>query len=292
MKRVSTVKQLGEYYRLTKPGIIRGNLLTAIAGFLLASRGTIDWSVFIGITTGTILVIASGCVFNNYIDRDIDKKMKRTANRALVTGTISGSSALIFAGLLGLGGLAMLFSLTNSLTTLIGFIGLYSYVVLYGLAKRKTKYGTLIGSIPGAIPPLAGYTAVTGSLDMAAGLLFLALVTWQIPHFYAIAIFRSKDYAAAGLPVLPLVDGVRKTKYSILYYVGLFTITATALTLTDNTGGVFLAIVTTTGLIWLWFGIKNFRMKDSNAWARQMFFASLFVLLVFSFALSIDSFMP
>ena len=207
-----------DYYSLTKPGIIRGNLITAAAGFFLASKDIVDMKLLLAMLVGTSLVIASGCVLNNYLDISIDKQMARTKKRALVTGTITSKNALIFATILGLSGEIILLIFTNLLTALIGLFGLFVYVIVYGAAKRRSTHGTLVGSLSGAVPPVAGYTAVTGSLDWAALTLFLILVCWQMPHFYAIAIYRYNEYKAAGLPMLPIVKGIRATKLQILNY--------------------------------------------------------------------------
>ena len=200
------------YYLLTKPGIIYGNSINTAGGFLLAAKGVIDPLLFLAALIGTAFVIGSACVFNNYIDREIDEKMARTKKRALVTGDIPVKNALIFGTLLGILGFLILFSYTNLLTGVIGVIGVVMYVVVYGYFKRRTVHGTLIGSISGAIPPVAGYTAVTNLIDTGAILLFLILVFWQMPHFYAIAVYRIEDYKKAGIPVLSVVKGIPTTK--------------------------------------------------------------------------------
>ncbi|MDE2589744.1 MAG: heme o synthase, partial [Patescibacteria group bacterium] len=197
------VQAIKTYYLLTKPGIIYGNTITTVAGFLLASQGKIYFGLFMATLFGVSFVIASACVINNYLDRKIDKKMARTQKRALVTHAISPSHALVFATILGILGFLDLVVFTNGITFMIGLIGYIDYIVLYGLSKRKSIYGTLVGSISGATPIAAGYTAVTNRFDIAALLLFLIMVFWQMPHFYAIAIYRLKDYVAAGIPVLP-----------------------------------------------------------------------------------------
>jgi len=201
---------LKAYYRLTKPGIIYGNLLTAAAGFLFASKWHIVPGLFAATLAGTSLVIAAACVYNNYIDRNIDKRMARTKKRALVQGTISGKHALIFATMLGVLGFALLLAYTNTLVTVIGVIAFIDYVVLYGISKRRSVYGTIVGSISGAAPIVAGYVAVTNQFDLGALLLFFILVYWQMPHFYGIAMYRFDDYKAAGIPVLPVQKGMAR----------------------------------------------------------------------------------
>ena len=157
---------------LTKPGIIIGNLLTAIVGFNLASKGGFDGYLFISMIEGLAFVIASACVLNNIIDRELDKKMIRTQNRCLPKGVISPLVALIFASLLGILGVLILSVYTNGLTLIMALMGFIFYVLIYTFVKYKTSYGTLIGSIAGAIPPLVGYSAMTHRIDCGALILF------------------------------------------------------------------------------------------------------------------------
>ncbi len=280
------------YYQLAKPGIIYGNSLSVIAGFFLASQGDLSLKTFASVLLGAALVMGSGCVFNNYIDRGIDKKMARTKKRALVTQAIPVQHALIYATVLGLLGFLFLALGTNLLTVGVGAVGLFTYVVVYGIAKRTTVHGTIIGSIAGAIPPVSGYTAVTGSLDSGAWLLFLILTCWQMPHFYAIATYRREDYAAAGIPVLPVKKGIKQTKVQIVLYTLAFIIAASLLFFFDYVGYVYLIVMLAVGLWWLRLGIHGFQALDANKWARKVFGSSLIVLLVFCSVTSLDAWLP
>jgi heme o synthase len=281
--------RLSLYYNLTKPGIIRGNLLAATAGFLLASGTDIDFWLLLAMWAGTSLVIASGCVFNNYLDQGIDKKMERTKKRALITGEISARAALVYGTVLGLAGLAVLALWVNWLTVGLGVLGLFFYVVVYGIAKRRSVLGTVVGSISGALPPAAGYTAVSNQLDAGALLLFLVLVCWQMPHFYAIAMFRHKEYAAAGLPVLPVVKGMHAAKIQIMWYIVAFIGAAMLLPLYGYVGPAYVFAVGLIGLAWLAKGWAGFAAADDVKWARGMFFFSLSVLLVFCISIAFDA---
>lgn len=284
--------KIHSYYNLTKPGIIMGNTITNIAGFALASKGDINLGLFAATVSGLSGIIASACVFNNYIDRDIDRKMERTKKRGLVTGTVSGSQALVFASLLGFVGLAILARYTNPLALGIAMAGFFIYVVLYGFWKRRSSLGTIIGAVSGAIPPVVGYTAVSSRLDGAALLLFLILVLWQMPHFFAIAIYRFKDYKAAGIPVLPVQKGVNTTRLTMVLYVGAFLIVAPLLSLFRYTGFVYGAAAVILSGPWLWLGLKGFRQQDEVAWARKMFRWSLVVITVLCIVISIDPILP
>ncbi len=240
---------------------------------------------------GLGLIIASACVFNNYIDRGIDEKMARTKNRALVVNQISPLSALVFASILGLIGFLTIGIFVNNLVLSLCAIAFVFYVVIYGWAKRNTVHGTLIGSIPGAIPPLVGYCAVTNRLDTSALFLFLILVFWQMPHFYAIAIYRYKDYKAAGLPVLPVSRGMAKTKRQILVYIAGFSLACIGLFIYGDMGYVYLIGSIALGSYWLWQGVRFSESLRADIWGRKMFFTSLIVNLGISFLIAVGSFL-
>ncbi len=266
--------------------------MTAAAGFLLASKGDIVVSTLLATIVGLGLIIASGCVFNNYIDRGIDKKMKRTQQRALVSGTVSPVAALVYGTILGVLGVYILTSKTTMTATTTAIIGLFVYVLVYAYAKRRSVHGTVVGSIAGAIPPVVGYTAVTGQYDIAAGLLFLVLTCWQMPHFYAIAIYRGKDYKQAGIPVLPQVKGIPAAQQEIFLYILAFLGASSLLSLYGYTGVVYFIVMVLVSAWWLTVAYKGFSEQDKDRWAKKIFGISLLVLLVFSLMLSVDSFLP
>lgn len=273
--------------------MLYGNALSALAGFLLASKGHINPFLFIALVVGTTLVIASACVLNNYLDQDIDSKMSRTKKRALVQGEIKGRNAVIFSIVLGIVGIAILMLYTNLLVVAIGIIGFIDYVVLYGmLSKRLSIHGTLVGSISGATPILAGYCAVTGVLDIGAVLIFLILFLWQLPEFYSISIYRRKEYKAAGVPVMSVVKGVKNTTIQIFVYTLLFVISTLLLSVYGYVGRIYFVMMAVLGLYWIWLGYQGLLAKDSDAWARKMFKFSLIILLVFCALISLDSWLP
>lgn len=283
---------IGAYYRLTKPGIIYGNLYTVLAGYLFASQLEISWPVLAAAMLGMALVIAGGCVFNNVLDRDIDAKMERTRTRATVTGAISVPQATAFGSLLALFGLTTLYLWVNPLTALVALTGLFFYVVVYGYAKRVTRTHTLIGSIAGAVPITAGYTAAMNALDTAAVLLFFILVLWQMPHFYAIAMYRLREYAAAGIPLLPVAVGARTTKIIIAVYIAAFVVAESLLTLLGYTGYTYLAVVLGFGSAWFVRAMRGFTAANDELWAKQLFFFSITVLLAFCAGISFGGLVP
>lgn len=278
---------LREYYLLTKPGIIRGNILTAITGFLVASRGAIDSERLVALIIGLSLVIAGACVLNNMLDRNIDKKMKRTKKRALVTGRISLQAAGAYAlGLLG-GGAAILWLYTSFTALLLSIIAVVMYVVVYGFAKRFTKFATSIGSIPGALPPVIGYAATGLSLDIVALGLFLILVIWQMPHFYAIALFRKNEYGKAGISVVAHQLESAVLKQRITNYVVLFSVFVAWFGLVADLSILYFLSMLAVSLMWI---SKTSKYPDNNdRWGRVMFGTSLLVLLVFCIVVSIDA---
>lgn len=269
--------------------MIRGNVMIAAAAFIFASEGNIDFWLLTALLVGTSLVIASSCVFNNYIDAGIDATMTRTKKRALVTGRIPAMHAVLYASFLGVIGLLILGLYTNLITLFIGVLGMVFYVVIYGLFKRNSVHGTVIGSISGALPPVAGYAAVTNELDLAALLLFLCLVFWQMPHFYAIAVYSIKDYKSANLPVLPIINGASSTKKQILIYILGFIICCLTLTALGYTEPAFGIVMLSISIFWLLLGAKGLMSDNSESWARQMFKFSLVVLLTFAVMLALNS---
>lgn len=280
------------YYYLTKPGIVYGNMLAAIGGFFLASKGNTDPRVLGALFFGLSFIIASACAFNNVLDRKIDRVMTRTKKRPLPQGLISRKNALIYAStLLVLGSLVLLF-FTTTLALVIALFGHFMYVVVYGYAKRKSPLGTEIGSIAGAVPPVVGYCAVTNQFDITAFLLFLVLVVWQMPHFHALAIGKLDDYKSVSIPVLPAVRGIGFTKKVMLLYVVAFIAIAPLLTLTGNAGFVYLVSVLALGGVWLWIGVRGWKGLAGTAWAWKMFRFSLVVLVVFSALISFEVVLP
>lgn len=277
------------YLQLTKPGIIFGNLITVTGGFFLASKGQFDLVKYLAVALSVSLIVASGCVFNNFIDRDIDIKMERTKNRALVTGLISPSHALIYASVLGIVGLALLYFKTNLLSTLLVVLGFVVYVGFYSLyLKRHSVYGTLIGSISGAMPPVVGYCAVSNQFDAGAAVLLVMLSIWQMPHSYAIAIFRFNDYAAASIPVLPVKEGVLKAKKHIVAWIVAFTIVTPMLTVMGYTGYVYFVVAAILCVYWLYLAIIGFKAEDDTKWAKKLFLVSVIIVTILSIVMSVD----
>jgi len=287
------VSKAAAYYQLTKPGVLFGNALSAAAGYLLASRGHVDVLGFVWLCIGTTLTIASACALNNYLDQDIDATMSRTHKRAAWIKTVGPRNVVIFASILGIVGFAILIALTNWWVVAVEIVGYIDYVVLYGMwAKRRSWHGTAVGAISGAAPILAGYVGAASTIDLSGILVFLILFVWQMPEFYSISIYRRKEYAAAGVPVISVAKSVRAATLQIFAYTVLFVALSLLLGITDNASATYTVVMAAVGAYWLWLGIKGLQAKDSDAWARRMFKFSLTALLVFCALISVDAWLP
>ena len=266
-----------DWYRLTKPGIVYGNSLHVVAGVLFAaSLYSWNWLAAFGVVIGTGLVIASACVANNRLDRRIDAKMKRTKLRASASGKIGLVGTLVYATTLGAIGAGILIVTTNWLTVLLGVISYISYVWVYGYAKRTTIHSTLVGSLPGALPIAAGYTALSGTIDWLSLGIFALLFVWQLPHFYAIAIFRRQDYQQAGLPIISLVWSVERVTKLIRWDVALYFVMAVAVSIWLLTWPAGVALILLAGY---WLYVANRSSQQLDSWSRQVFGASLVVTI-------------
>jgi protoheme IX farnesyltransferase len=275
--------------------VLYGNVLTSIAGFLMASGyfNRFDAGLFIATLVGMTLIIGSACALNNYLDRDIDSQMERTKSRVTVTGEVSPLGALIFAIALGVVSLAILAIWTNWLVFFIALGGFIDYVWLYGaFSKRRSIHGTLVGSISGAAPILAGYCAVSGKIDAGAILVFLILFFWQMPEFYSISIYRRKEYAAANVPVMSVIKGVKNTKIQIFIYTLAYVIATLLLTPFGYTGWIYFVIMAGLGLYWIKLGYRGLKTTASEKWARRMFHFSMITILALCVMLSVGPLLP
>ena len=208
------------YYRLTKPRMVDMNVLVAAAAFVFASHESFNWQEFGIMLLGLSFVVASACVFNNYADRFLDAHMERTKNRALATGKLNPTHALVFGSILFLCGFLLCLQL-NLFALGAAMVGFVVYVFIYTPLKPKTGYALYAGAVAGATPPVVGYTAAAHTLDYYALALFLILFLWQIPHFLAIARYRYDEYTAAGVPLLvtpPKSEEEKRRARKIFHY--------------------------------------------------------------------------
>jgi len=278
-------QRIKSYFWLTKPGIIAGNAVTAAGGYFLVAHGSDAGKQGALLLLGLSLIVASACVCNNYIDRFIDGKMMRTHRRALVTGEVTLRAALVLGmSLLLLGALCLLY-FANLLALSTALLGFALYVFGYSYLKHTSTHSTLMGSVAGACPPVVGYVAAHPHFDGSACVLFLLTALWQMPHFYAIAIYRLQEYRQAGLPIFPLKRGLLATKRQMLYYTAVFMGVAPLLFVFGCAGFAYLFCSCFFGLLWLGLCLLGFVCKDERRWARHMFFFSLIVILGLSFTM-------
>ena len=282
-----------DFINMTKPGIIFSNLITTFGGFWIAANasGSIPWLMLLYTMVGTALVMASGCVLNNYLDREQDMMMARTRNRALPTGKVSAQVVLWYGIGLGFAGMVIL-SFISPLASILGLIGLFVYVCIYtAWLKRTSVWCTVFGAVSGAVPPVIGY--VGGDANHAMGLgalvLFGILLLWQPPHFWALGIRRAEDYRAAGFPMLPVVKGNHATKISMMRYVVPLVPVSMMLYPLGLVSMFYMISAAVLGLIWVYLVVKGFKAKDEIQWAKQVFLYSVNYLTVLFLILIIDA---
>ncbi|EGK11187.1 protoheme IX farnesyltransferase [Desmospora sp. 8437] len=278
-----------DYWELTKPGINASNQMAVFTGFWLAGHHLFHFGLLLATLLGTALVTAGACTINNYIDRDIDPLMDRTRNRPVAAGRIRPQSAFWMGCLLALAGVAVLLVLVNPLSAILAATGFFAYVLLYSVwAKRTTIWNTVVGCISGAVPPLIGWAAVEGTLELPAWMLFLFMFVWQPPHFYALAMMKTEDYRAAGIPMWPVVKGLADTKRQILFYIILMLPVSLLLVGTGVVSWLYLVTAIIIGGVWIYLAVAGWSSQNNEDWARRMFLYSLLYLTVMQVAMFVD----
>ena len=279
---------LADLFALTKPRLSSLVLLTAGGGLWLSGTPT---SPLVALTAvgGTAMVVAAANTLNNYLERESDKDMVRTADRPLPSGRMTASTALGFGLLLSAISVPLLTFVTTPLAGLLAAIALVLYVLVYTPLKRRSSLNTLVGAIPGAMPPLIGWTAATGSIDVGGLLLFALLFLWQIPHSLAITIYRRSDYESAGLVMLPTEHGLAVTRRQMLLHTFALLPLPLFLLHAGVAGILTFGVGTTLGLWWLHKAWQGFLSEGGNRWARQFFVASLIYLTGMFAVLTLDT---
>jgi heme o synthase len=200
------LNRAGAYVALTKPDVSFLVLMTTGAGFYMSVRGPVDWLKLVHTVFGTMLIAAGTAALNHYLERESDRRMRRTASRPLPSGLLQPAEALWFGVALAIAGAVDLWLVGGWMSSLLGVVTCLSYLLAYTPLKKRTVWATFVGAFPGAIPPMIGWAAASGRLDKGAWLLFLILFFWQFPHFHAISWMYREDYARAGIQMLPVVD--------------------------------------------------------------------------------------
>ncbi|MCH4517561.1 heme o synthase [Staphylococcus haemolyticus] len=273
-----------ELQQIIKMSLVQGNLIPAFAGAWLAvvmSNHSFLSSIpqILLMLIGSTLIMGGACALNNYYDQDIDRIMPSKQNRPTVNDRISDKNLLILSFGMMLVGEACLF-LLNVPSGVLGLIGIVGYVSYYSIwSKRHTTWNTVVGSFPGAVPPLIGWVAIDGNISLIAIALFLVVFCWQPIHFYALAIKRSDEYSLANIPMLPSVKGFKRTRISMFIWL-VFLLPLPFLL--SSLGTTFVVLATLLNLGWLYVGLTSFKKEtDQTKWATKMFIYSLNYLVVF-----------
>lgn len=271
--------------QLTKPGIIFGNLASVLGGYFLAGSGHLaDPAHLLATLLGTALVIGCGCVINNCVDRDIDRRMVRTCHRALALRTIAVPTAASYAIALGVAGFGLLWVGSNGLTCMLAMLGLVIYAGIYTVwLKRRSHWATLIGSLSGAMPPVIGYCAVSGRFDATALLLVVVFCCWQMPHSHAITVMRREDFRAARLPLLSLPEAHRQIHAYILAFLASTMVLGVV---AQMNAGYFALMLGCCGY-WMTLAASSARLTDPRSWARKVFGFSIVLMLALNLSLAV-----
>jgi protoheme IX farnesyltransferase len=279
---------LRQYLVLTKPRVTQLAVFCAVIGMFLASPGLPDMRVVIAATVGIWLLAAAAFSVNCLIEHEIDAKMLRTARRATARGTISVTQALLFAGVLGGLGMAVLYNWVNPLTMWLTFATFVGYAIIYTiLLKPLTPQNIVIGGLSGAMPPALGWAAIANSVPAEAWVLVLIIFIWTPPHFWALALYRSREYEKSGLPMLPVTHGRKFTQlYVLLYSLALFASTLLPF-MVRMSGLPYLAAAVALSGLFVWYAWRLYQ-NYSDALARKLFHYSIVYLSLLFGALLID----
>jgi protoheme IX farnesyltransferase len=277
-----------DFLELTKPKVSLLIVFTALVGMVLASPGMVPLPALLFGTLGIALASGSAAAFNHVLDRRIDEQMARTRRRPLPTGHLLKRHAVVFAVLLGAASTMILWPLVNGLTAALTFCSLIGYAMVYTMwLKRATPQNIVIGGAAGAAPPVLGWAAVTNSVDPHALLLFLIIFTWTPPHFWALAIARRDDYAKVGIPMLPVTHGIPYTRFQILLYTILLSLSTLLPFLTGMSGLIYLAAALVLNGRFLYFVLALNRGLKADLPIRTFRFSISYLMWLFA-ALILD----
>jgi len=281
--RDAALARLRDYWVLTKPEVNLLVVMSTLAGFYLAWRGPLNFSLLLNALFGTLLVASGTGTLNQYMERSSDCSMRRTARRPLPAGRLHPAEALIFGILLSIGGGLLLWLEVNALASILALLTLATYLLIYTPLKKKTGLCTLIGAFPGAMPPLIGWAAARGSLNAESLVLYAILFLWQFPHFLAIAWMYREDYSRAGLRMLPPDDlEGRVTSRRIMILLGALVLVSMIPALMGQAGMIYLLGAVALGGFFLLHGARLARSR-TNTLARRLVLASVIYLpLIFS----------
>ena len=281
-----------DFMELTKPKVSLLIVFTAIVGMVLASPGMVPLPALIFGTLGIAMASGSAAAFNHVVDRRIDEQMARTRRRPLPTGHLLKRQAVVFAGILGVGSMLVLWPTVGGLTAVLTFSSLIGYAIVYTMwLKRATPQNIVIGGAAGAAPPVLGWAAVTNTIDPHALLLFLIIFTWTPPHFWALAIARRDDYAKVGIPMLPVTHGIPYTRLQIVLYTILLVLSTLLPVLSSMSGLIYLIAAICLNGRFLYFVFALQRGLKPDLPMRTFRFSINYLMLLFA-ALIVDHYFP
>jgi protoheme IX farnesyltransferase len=281
-----------DYLELCKPKVVALMVFTAIVGMLMADPGNVALATFIYATLGIGLVASSAAAINHVADSRIDAAMDRTKLRPLPSGSLSKTSVLVFAGVIGVVGMGILILKINMITALLTFASLVGYAVIYTMyLKRATPQNIVIGGAAGATPPLLGWTAVTGQVEADGLLLLLIIFTWTPPHFWALALYRKEEYAKVDIPMLPVTHGDDFTRLQITLYTILMCVITIFPFFTGMSGWLYLVSVLLLNAVFLYYAI-SLQITKSRTKAINTFVYSIIYLMVLFAVLLLDRYLP
>jgi len=271
-----------DFLELTKPRVVALMLITAVIGMCMAVPGFVPWQPLVLGNIGIAFCAGAAAAINHVVDERIDQKMSRTTNRPVAQGRVSQSEAIVFATLLAILGTAVLATTVNVLTAVLTVASLVGYAFIYTMfLKRATPQNIVIGGLAGAAPPLLGWTAVTGEIHAHGLLLVLIIFAWTPPHFWALAIHRKEEYAAVGIPMLPVTHGNRFTALHILLYTILMFLITLLPYITLLSGWIYAVAATLLGLRFLYWSIEILREKNPDAPMATFKFSITYLMVLF-----------
>ena len=278
----SIVARWPDFLELTKPRVVALMLITAVIGMCMAVPGFVPWQPLVLGNIGIAFCAGAAAAINHVVDERIDQKMSRTTNRPVAQGRVSQSEAIVFAALLAILGAALLAVTVNVLTAVLTVASLVGYAFIYTMfLKRATPQNIVIGGLAGAAPPLLGWTAVTGEIHAHGLLLVLIIFAWTPPHFWALAIHRKEEYAAVGIPMLPVTHGNRFTALHILLYTILMFLITLLPYITLLSGWIYAVAATLLGLRFLYWSIEILREKNPDAPMATFKFSITYLMVLF-----------
>ena len=281
-----------DYFELGKPRVVALIVFTAVVGMFLAVPGLPPLEALLFGTLGIGLAASSAAAINHVLDRRYDEQMARTMGRPIPSGLVTTGQALAYAAVIGTLAMLLLWALVNPLTAVLTFASLIGYAVLYTVwLKHVTPQNIVIGGAAGAAPPVLGWTAVTGSVDPHALLLFLIIFVWTPPHFWALAIARRDDYARAGIPMLPVAYGIEFTRLHILLYTILLVIVTLLPYLTGMSGLIYLAAAVVLGAVFVRHALALRRPDAPATLPMKVFRYSINYLMLLFAALLLDHYL-